>query len=263
MDDDLESRRPGAIPWGFWSFARVAYLVFADHPILAVWLAVGTAITYVAGRLLLPEMPDFTAEVAMDELTGFLLVTGAVFAVLFLVGLLLEVGVTFNGLTAYRQGRADLNAGWRAVLGCLPGVLLFALSWLALSVVIGGFIGLLALLNPALAVLGAMLGAGAVIGYLFVSFYFVPLLVDTGADVPNLLRESLRLARRTGAEIVLYWVLSITAGVLTSLISSDSGILNAVAIVVANLANMLILTFLAILRCIIYENALERFASEG
>ncbi len=262
MDDDLESRRPGAIPWGFWSFARVAYLVFADNPILATWLAIGTVLTFLAGRFLLPDLPNFEAEVSVDAISEFFLLTAAVFAVLFVVGLLLEVGITFNGLAAYRQVGVDLHAGWRAILVCRQGILLFALSWLALAVAIGGVVGLLAFINPALGVLGGLLGAGVVVGYLFVSYYFVPLLVDTGASVPDILRESLRLARLTGAEIVLYWIISIAAAVLTSLITSDSGILNVVAVLVANLANMLILTFLAILRCIIYENAVERFAPE-
>ena len=262
MDDELESRRPDAIPWGFWSFARVAYLVFSDNPILAVWLAVGTVASFLAGRFLLPEMPAFDAATDFAEFGDFLLATAAIFAVLFVIGLLLEVGVTFNGLAAYRLGGVDLQAGWRVIQGCLRGILLFALSWLALALAIGAVIGFLALVNPALGVIGAMLGAGAVIAYLFVSFYFVPLLVDTGASVPNLLYESLRLARLTGSEIVLYWVLSIAGAILTSLITSESGILSAVALVVANLANMLLLTFLAVLRCIIYENSIERFAPD-
>ncbi len=262
MDDDLESRRPDAIPWGFWSFARVAYLVFSDNPILAVWLGIGTVASFLAGRFLVPDTPAFEAATDFAELGDFFLATAAIFAVLFLIGLLLEVGVTFNGLTAYRQFGVDLQAGWRVIQGCLPGIFLFALSWLALALAIGAVVGFLAFINPALGVIGALLGAGSVVGYLFVSFYFVPLLVDTGASVPNLLRESLRLARLTGSEIVLYWVVSIAAAILTSLITSDSGLLSIVALVVANLANMLLLTFLAVLRCIIYENSIERFAPE-
>ena len=263
MDDDLESRRPGAIQWGFWSFARVAYLVFSDHPVLVAWLGLGTVISFVASRFMLPEMPAFETVADFAELGDFFLATAAVFAVLFLLGLLLEVGVTFNGLAAYREIGVDLGAGWRVVQGCLPGVLLFALSWLALALAIGALIGFLALINPALGVFGALLGAGAVLAYLFVSFYFVPLLVDTGGRVPNILRESLRLARLTGSEIVLYWFLSIAAAILTSLITSESGVLSIVALVVANLANMLLLTFLAVLRCILYENSVERFGPEG
>ncbi|MCY3694225.1 MAG: hypothetical protein F4Y67_09420 [Chloroflexi bacterium] len=263
MDDDLESRRPDAIPWGFWSFARVAYLVFSDNPILAVWLGIGTIASFLAGRFLLPATPAFDAATDFAELGDFFLATAAIFAVLFLIGLLLEVGVTFNGLAAYRQFGVDLRAGWRVIQGCLPGIFLFALSWLALALAIGAVVGFLAFVNPALAVIGALLGAGAVVGYLFVSFYFVPLLVDTGASVPNLLRESLRLARLTGSEIVLYWIVSVAAAILTSLITSESGILSVVALVVANLANMLLLTFLAVLRCIIYENSVERFAPES
>ena len=262
MDDDLESRRPGAIPWGFWSFARVAYLVFADHPLLVVWLGIGTAVSFLASRFLLPDTPAFDTAATFQELGNFFFATAAVFAVLFLIGLLLEVGVTFNGLAAYRRFGVDLQAGWRVIRGCLPGIFLFALSWLALALAVGAVVGFLAFVNPALGVFGGLLGAGAVIGYLFVSFYFVPLLVDTGASVPNILRESLRLARLTGSEIVLYWVVSIAAAILTSLITSDTGVLNVVALVVANLANMLLLTFLAILRCIIYENSIERFSPE-
>ncbi len=267
MNDELESRRPGAIPWSFWSFARVAYRIFSDNPFLVVWMLVGTAISFAFSEFLAPAIPTIaggdqsSGGLLLEELGDYAKSMALILIALFVIGLILEVGVTFNALAAYRGDRVDLREGLAAIERRPLQIVHFVLVWLALLGLAAAAAWAAGQIAPTLGILTAMLGLGVFIAFVFVSFYFVPLLVDTEFDLRDLLRASLRLARATGAEIIMYWIASIVATIFTSLISADGGVLGLVAQVVASLASVLVLTYLAVLRCVIYDNALERFGS--
>ena len=264
MNDDLQSNRPEALDWGIWTFVRVAYGLFADNPKLVLWMVVAVIVSLLA-NLLVPPLPDLSAGLepgtGIDDnpLVRFAVITSAITAFVFAMSLLFEMGITANGLTVYRGGPVDFAEGQAVISRRIGPLFKLAISWLLLAAALIGVIVGLTIVHPALGILASVAGAGVYFAYLGATFYILPLMADTDFGFRDLLRESASLARASSSEIVIYWILTIALTVVTSLISSDRELFSAVAMAVSALASAMILSYLAVLRCGIYENALNRF----